>query len=400
MSAAGFILAINIAVALSFAAAFAWVAAYGHARRSEITVPAVLLMASFLLGAAAFVIEWLISVAHDPRIVVAAAFFTMLVSFALFVAALSAQYRVSFPMPVLGATLIASLALNLAIYEMERTSLVRLLLYQVPYFVVFAFAAGIVWRGRARRPLDRLLMVALALTALHFLLKPFLALALGPGATPQAYVSSTYALVSQTIGAILLIACALIMLATQVRDLLFQAAEISETDPLSGLLNRRGFEERCVSVARSLARRGLPGVIIICDLDHFKKINDTHGHETGDKVIALFASILRNAAGERNLAARIGGEEFAVLLKGANAASGRLFAEGVRGSFATAQLDDQHGELHFTASFGVAEIHPGDDFAGMLRRADAALYEAKAAGRDCVRVHGDGRTQVARAFRP
>src|SRR5690606_26236655 len=89
----------------------------------------------------------------------------------------------------------------------------------------------------------------------------------------------------------------------------------SHTDPLSGLLNRRGLEEGAAEMMRSARRRRLPLAVVVCDLDHFKAINDTYGHACGDSVIAAFAACLRGCVGPDNLVARLGGEEFAVLLQ-------------------------------------------------------------------------------------
>ena len=131
------------------------------------------------------------------------------------------------------------------------------------------------------------------------------------------------------------------------------ATRRSETDTLSGLLNRRGFEERADRAVREAVRREGPLALVIADLDHFKSINDSYGHAAGDAVIAAFA---------------------------------RFFAEGARSAFAALPVDGLPDDVRFTASFGVAELAPGETTRDLMRRADGALYEAKKAGRDCVRV--------------
>jgi len=125
---------------------------------------------------------------------------------------------------------------------------------------------------------------------------------------------------------------------------------------------------------------------VIADLDHFKSINDSFGHASGDRVIEAFAGFLRDAAADHHVAGRVGGEEFAIILPGTNLAAARLFAEGTRSAFGALPVDGLPPEHRCTASFGVAECHQGEGFSDLMRRADEALYQAKNGGRDCVRV--------------
>jgi len=103
-------------------------------------------------------------------------------------------------------------------------------------------------------------------------------------------------------------------------------------------------------------------------------------------VIATFAGFLRDAAADHHVAGRIGGEEFAIILPGTNLAAARLFAEGTRSAFGALPIDSLPAEHRCSASFGVAELSAREGFSDLLRRADEALYQAKGAGRDCVRV--------------
>ena len=122
------------------------------------------------------------------------------------------------------------------------------------------------------------------------------------------------------------------------------------------------------------------------------------GDASGDRVIAAFSGFLRNAAADHHAAGRIGGEEFAVILPGTNLLAARLFAEGTRRSaFASLRVDGMPDDRRFTASFGVAELASGKSTADLLIRADSALYEAKNAGRDCVRVSQPRMAQVPRS---
>jgi diguanylate cyclase (GGDEF)-like protein len=158
----------------------------------------------------------------------------------------------------------------------------------------------------------------------------------------------------------------------------------SETDTLSGLYNRRGFEQRAEPALASMRKGGLPASLVVCDLDHFKSVNDSFGHDMGDRVIEAFAATLKKAAAERMTVSRMGGEEFTIFLPGSNAAGARLFAEGVRAAFAGMPIPGLPEWKRCTASFGVAESHPEESLSDLRRRADAALYAAKRGGRDRV----------------
>ena len=129
---------------------------------------------------------------------------------------------------------------------------------------------------------------------------------------------------------------------------------------------------------------------MVCDLDHFKRVNDTWGHDTGDRVIEAFAGILQSAAPQRATASRFGGEEFVVFLPGANLLGARLFAESVRSAFEALPIAGMDETIRFTASFGVAECRPQEGLSDLRRRADAALYEAKKSGRNRVCISGHG----------
>ena len=215
---------------------------------------------------------------------------------------------------------------------------------------------------------------------------PFAALLLGgPGETPPDYLATTYAMFSQSTGTVFVLATALILMALLVGDLLAEADRRLNTDPLSGLLNRRGFEERLAELVAAHEFGGSPLSLVYCDLDRFKEINDTFGHAAGDKVIEGYAALLRDASSGVHTIGRIGGEEYAVALAHCNAATAKLFAESVRAAFADAEIEGLPPERRFTASFGVAGLERGETPAQLMERADAALYEAKRAGRNCVR---------------
>lgn len=161
--------------------------------------------------------------------------------------------------------------------------------------------------------------------------------------------------------------------------------QLSRLDSLTGLANRREFDYRLADEVARCQRRPRPLSLIFCDIDHFKAVNDTHGHAAGDAVLAGLADVLRAGVRETDLAARIGGEEFAVVVAEGPLDAARALAERLRSALA-AQIMDPIGAA-VTASFGVAERRSGESAVELLARADAALYAAKRSGRN--RVHAD-----------
>jgi diguanylate cyclase (GGDEF)-like protein len=155
------------------------------------------------------------------------------------------------------------------------------------------------------------------------------------------------------------------------------------SDTLTGLPNRRAAEETLKRMAAHAGRSVTPVSAVMVDIDHFKKLNDRHGHENGDKALALVAHIIRSTIRDSDFAARFGGEEFLILLPDTDRATAVLVAEKLRAEIGNAELT---GIAAMSASFGVSAIPTDATTAdGLLRNADRALYAAKEGGRD--RVH-------------
>jgi len=383
MSGANFILLINLSVAGLLAASFMAVAFHDVGR-----APARWFASGYVLGMVYSAIEFSIPAFTDARLPVVTAFAVFLGATIAFNVGLARKYGVAPPWSPMLFFLVAATIVVYFVQDLPRQSLVRMMAYQLPYAVMQFVGLAIVWSSRQRRGrLDRILMAVLAASAVQFASKPFIAHALGGwGANPQAYLQSSYALVSQSLGTVFALAMALLTLAILVRDVLAEVTSRSETDTLSRLLNRGAFTRQAEQAVLGAMRQGVPVALVIADLDHFKSINDNFGHASGDRVIETFAGSLREAAAGHHVAGRIGGEEFAIILPGTNLAAARLFAEGTRSAFGALRIDGLPADISCTASFGVAELHPGETTADLMRRADEALYLAKNAGRDCVRV--------------
>ena len=155
----------------------------------------------------------------------------------------------------------------------------------------------------------------------------------------------------------------------------------AQTDPLSGLLNRRGWDSHATPLWSHARRHGLPLGLVMLDLDHFKHINDRYGHETGDQVIRELGSALRTTLRRSDVAARMGGEEFALLLTYSDEAAARTLFARLRLALEQLPISGLEGPVRVSA--GLALLAPGDHNLEALRaRADAALYLAKDQGRD------------------
>jgi diguanylate cyclase (GGDEF)-like protein len=166
------------------------------------------------------------------------------------------------------------------------------------------------------------------------------------------------------------------------------------TDLQTGLGNRRWLNERAAEELARAERQGEPLSIIVLDLDRFKGINDGHGHETGDRVLVATGEIVRTCLRPYDLAARIGGEEFCILLPRTSLDDAEAISERLRAAMAATTVPPlRQGRM--TASFGICAAGPGDRLPDMLLRADFALYEAKRDGRNCIRRAHDTNTGEA-----
>jgi diguanylate cyclase (GGDEF)-like protein len=240
-----------------------------------------------------------------------------------------------------------------------------------------------VLRHTARR-----VVIASGLTIVMTLLILLLTLGTKPDAlVPVGYVIVMSLVAATTISASLSGALSYrsALLMQQLTLMRSELSRISQTDQLTGLLNRRGFDEAAMPALASAYHAGLPVVVFMCDIDHFKSINDRFGHEFGDKALIEIASVLRHFSRTHGaLVARHGGEEFAVLMIGISHEQAEIYAEEIRKSCAARET--RSGELceRMTISIGFTLARRRTDLAKIMRIADQALYMAKRQGRDRV----------------
>ncbi len=178
---------------------------------------------------------------------------------------------------------------------------------------------------------------------------------------------------------------------TRERDAaLARLSSMAVTDPLTGLANRRGFTDAAMAAISECRRAGTPAALVMFDVDRFKSINDGHGHPAGDAVLVGLGEVLRRGARAGDATGRLGGEEFALLCPGLDAAGAAAVAERLRAALRADVPHPAGRDVAVTASAGVAEIAvrdaPAAALDAALRAADAALYAAKQGGRDRVVV--------------
>lgn len=377
--AAAFVLGINMFVAGIFALAFGAVAVTNRTVRGAGWVSA---------GYAAGVLNVLLEFGL-PRQVEAVPFavsiyLVFLAALALSLIGLADHYRVTPPWRTMMAIGAASCLAAPVIFTLPYGSGSRALLYQMPYVAMQSLIGWTILRSGRRQVLDLLLVALNGAAALIYLTKPLLARSLGPASTPQGYITTDYAAFSQSLGSVIIVALALLLLLIMMRDTVTEMQAHAEMDALSGVLNRGGFDAHATRMLARAQRSDDCLTLVTADLDHFKKINDDFGHATGDQVIAHFAALLRQAAPTDAVVGRLGGEEFGVVLGDADLASARRYAESVRAALAAQPLSFLGHRQPTTASFGVAQMGADDSLSDLTRRADAALYRAKTAGRNRV----------------
>ncbi|MEO0496430.1 MAG: GGDEF domain-containing protein [Pseudomonadota bacterium] len=234
------------------------------------------------------------------------------------------------------------------------------------------------WRGLPNRVLIALLTIlsiSLALNAAMF--------TGSPDGENFNYEASLFAAAASVIINVASTFIAVVLLAGYVSTVANKLRQETLRDPLTNLLNRRGFEEPCERLVEANAEAGRPGALLIFDLDHFKKVNDGFGHTVGDEVITALARALESNVPDGALVARLGGEEMCVAMDFCTPDMARIVAQGVRSAFATnvATLDHSKADnLNCTVSVGIASFTKS--YRRTFMAADEALYRAKASGRD------------------
>lgn len=175
-------------------------------------------------------------------------------------------------------------------------------------------------------------------------------------------------------------------MAAQARELNLQESQ-ARTDSLTGLSNRRAFDEEMTRRHAEATRKGTPLSLLLADIDSFKKFNDIHGHLAGDEVLSMVGRQLKETCRGMDLPCRYGGEEFAIILPATDLQEARRAAERVRQAIETLTIKFDDKQFQVTMSVGVAQLTDQEDVSRLVRRCDEALYQSKDAGRNCGHWH-------------
>jgi diguanylate cyclase (GGDEF)-like protein len=245
------------------------------------------------------------------------------------------------------------------------------------------------WRGRDERLLSRwpAIFILFSHGAIFLLHSPLAMVLKGPAGDPALASAWITVISTEELLATISIAFILLAMAKERTELHHKTAAM--VDSLTGLANRRAFLDSAGQLTQTQTARDLPVAVFMIDLDRFKSVNDRFGHSIGDEVLRIFADSARAHLRPSDIVARLGGEEFAVLLADACRDNAFAVAERIRSTFAAAAASVGGHAVSATASIGVAIIQdPQQDIAALLAQADHALYRAKARGRNRVVVIG------------
>lgn len=381
MEAGGFGLAANVGVALLFALSFGAIAVTDPGQRH-----ARLFALAYLLGMLTPLCELLVRYTALPSFFSLLGYAAFLASMLVTVHSVATFFGQRSPRLLLGALFVGGIAVRALIWGGPRDYLPYELAYQAPFAIAMLAATLAATLAAARVRPRRLLTVALtvdfALVAAHFPLKAFASVWLGSGPSARDYAASNYAVLSQAATGLLLTSAGLILLLLVHEASVLRSRAEANSDPLTALDNRRGLLARLEALLAAADRAGDPVQVMLFDLDHFKTVNDRHGHAEGDRVIAGFAEILRAHAPDGAAVARMGGEEFLMVAPGLHSDDAWRLAERVR--HVAAGTGSAGVGIAFTVSAGVTTRSPGMPIATALARADLALYAAKAEGRNRV----------------
>ncbi|MEM7661440.1 MAG: diguanylate cyclase [Pseudomonadota bacterium] len=346
---------------------------------------ALVFASSYVVGSLAFVADMVFQASEDIIVRTAVAALYAITSL-LLVCGIWRHYRGPAPWRLLVGILICHLGIYASLLAADWPWM-RSLSANFGCGVILCFGIAAM-RGYRKRFLDTLLFsVHLTSCVLCFARPIVLAVLVGGELTAETHSEELLLVSLHLVVAAAAVTTGMVLLVVLSRDIFEDLQERSLTDPLTGLLNRRGLEVAGQRLMR--APSDLPTALIVADIDHFKAINDSHGHAVGDEVIASTARQMSAIVGRSATVSRIGGEEFVVLLPGTDLLEAAELAERIRCAVSASIISSAKGEARWTACFGVAELRRDDDLSSAIMRADHALYLAKSSGRNAVKTEMD-----------
>lgn len=292
--------------------------------------------------------------------------------------------RTPFAWTFAGAAVWLAACLIQGFYESQ---VARIMLCSGLMGIYLLLCASEIWRARDRSLMSR--WPAIVLLGLHGSLYlgrvPFVAVLPFPGGVLPPSPDWFPAGIFEAMFHIFCMSVLLVNMAKERAEL--QQRQNSLIDPLTGVANRRAFFERGEALFRQAHAEDRPLVLLMFDLDRFKSINDTYGHQAGDVVLSKFCEVARAAMRPDDLFGRFGGEEFACLMPGMSLRVAAAIAEDIRAAFAATRIALDSQRVSVTVSIGVAALNESDrSLDPLFTAADRALYRAKAKGRNCVEI--------------
>ncbi|MGV0817102.1 diguanylate cyclase [Martelella sp. AMO21009] len=266
-------------------------------------------------------------------------------------------------------------------FYIDRNLTARIYVQHFGYGLIMLSATAPLAKRPAPRPVDRVLFWVLLLFALHFFPRTMLTIGswIAPGVA--AFANSMFWQAMLFSVGLLAAALALTLLFAAFSDVLHDLRRERDYDALTGVLNRRGFGDR---IEVELPVIDNPVSLVLCDIDHFKSINDLYGHDQGDVVLREVGAVLRQNARKHDIIGRLGGEEFAILMPDTDSEAALQFAERLRAAVEAHHYGLPDGATGVTASFGVATREPSESWNALFKNADTRLYVAKRGGRNRV----------------
>jgi diguanylate cyclase (GGDEF)-like protein len=269
----------------------------------------------------------------------------------------------------------------------DHNALIRGLIVSSGVGVVMVVAMHAILKAPERDRIDLWIFLTILTLTIGLALRPLLSFLVEGAPRTDTIAVTSFWVVSLKVGGLFVwIAFALLFLLRIANDLLRELSEQTLTDALCGILNRRGFLEAAESIVRAATPK-LPVSVLLLDIDHFKTVNDSYGHQTGDQVIRSIANVMRSNAPETAAIGRLGGEEFAIVLPNTSRSSALAFAEALRMNIDQQSHCGVPADHSITVSIGLAEGTSGS-LQALLHDADMALYKAKNGGRNQVAMIG------------
>lgn len=299
-----------------------------------------------------------------------------------FTAGIFARYETKYPAAIMGAIAGIGFALLSWFAWIDPDTAKRTIFSSTTAGLILVIALPLLWQKR-KGVLGNIFLLLFAILCATYFVRPVLVYGILDAAnTADNYRNSTYDALLYGSSAICALTCGMNLLIIIGSDIIRAHQLASTRDPLTGLMNRRGLEKY---VNTNIDNQNPSGrAVIMADLDKFKQINDSFGHEVGDEVLKRVGSLLETITSELGAVARVGGEEFVIVLNAMDSEDSIIVAQHLRLSLAAILHPEIDPDQKITGSFGLAIMEEDESFGMAMRRADFALYEAKAAGRNCV----------------